>query len=133
MIDRCLPHLAASDGIGPRTNSARQFFIQQQKHYEFFSSQWNSIIEYLKPHRQQLYRLFFRGHFSIPKSIMRYSNPPTTVSKNVSTGLKFVKKFTRPNFRVKEFYTLKTRKSRLFSPAMNSKNASITVIWPSFG
>ena len=32
----------------------------------------------------------------------------------VWTDLKFVKKFTRPNFRAKEFYTLKMRKSRLF-------------------
>ena len=38
--------------------------------------------------------------------------------------LKFVKKFTRPNFRAKEFYTLKTRKLRLFLPAIHSKNAS---------
>ena len=42
--------------------------------------------------------------------------------------LKFVKKITRPNFRVKEFYTLKTCKSRLFSPAINSENASLSVI-----
>ena len=49
------------------------------------------------------------------------------------TDLEFVKKFTRPNFRAKEFYTLKTRKSRLFLPAINSKNASLSVIWPSFG
>ena len=47
--------------------------------------------------------------------------------------LEFVKKFTRPNFPVKEFYTLKTRKSRLFSPTINSKNTSLSVIWPSFG
>ena len=47
--------------------------------------------------------------------------------------LEFVKKFTGPNFRVKEFYTLKTRKLRLFSPALNSENASLSVIWPSFG
>ena len=47
--------------------------------------------------------------------------------------LKFVKKFTRPNFQAKEFYTLKTRKLRLFSPAINSENASLSVIWPSFG
>ena len=46
--------------------------------------------------------------------------------------LKFVKKFTRPNFRAKEFYTLKTRKLRLFLPAINSKNASLSLIWPSF-
>ena len=49
------------------------------------------------------------------------------------SDLKFVKKFTRPNFRANEFYTLKMRKSRLFSPAINSKNSSLSVIWPSFG
>ena len=43
------------------------------------------------------------------------------------------KKITRPNFRAKEFYTLKMRKSGLLSPAINSKNASLSVIWPSFG
>ena len=48
-------------------------------------------------------------------------------------GLEFVKKFTRPNFWMKEFYTLKTRKSRLFLPAIISENASLSVIWPSFG
>ena len=47
--------------------------------------------------------------------------------------LKFVKKFTRPNFRAKKFYTLKTHKARLFLPAINSENASLSVIWPSFG
>ena len=47
--------------------------------------------------------------------------------------LEFVKKFTRPNFWAKKFYTLKTRKSRLFSPAINSENASLSVIWASFG
>ena len=51
----------------------------------------------------------------------------------VQSDLKFDKKFTRPNFQAKEFYTLKTRKSRLFSPAINSENASLSVIWPSFG
>ena len=54
-------------------------------------------------------------------------------SLNMCADLKFVKKFTRPNFRAKEFYTLKMRKSRLFSPAINSKNSSLSVIWPSFG
>ena len=53
--------------------------------------------------------------------------------KLLRPDLEFVKKFTRPNFRVKEFYTLKTRQSRLFSPVINSKNASLSVIWPSFG
>ena len=52
---------------------------------------------------------------------------------SIFTDLEFVKKFTRPNFRAKEFYTLKTRKSRLFSLAINSENASLSVIWPSFG
>ena len=51
---------------------------------------------------------------------------------NSWADLEFVKKITRPNFRAKEFYTLKTRKSRLFSPAINSQNASLEVIWPSF-
>ena len=45
-----------------------------------------------------------------------------------STDLEFVKKFTGPNFRVKEFYTLKTRKSRLFLPVINGENASSSVI-----
>ena len=39
---------------------------------------------------------------------------------NVKSDLEFVKKFTRPNFRAKEFYTLKMRKSRQFLPAINS-------------
>ena len=46
----------------------------------------------------------------------------------LQADLKFVKKITRPNFRAKEFYTLKTCQSRLFSPAINSKNASLSVI-----
>ena len=41
--------------------------------------------------------------------------------------LKFVKKFTRPNFRAKEFYTLKMCKSRLFSPPRNFENALLSV------
>ena len=49
------------------------------------------------------------------------------------SDLEFVKKITRPNFRAKEFYSLKTCKSRLFSTAINSENASLSVIWPSFG
>jgi len=47
--------------------------------------------------------------------------------------LKFAKKFTRTNIQAKEFYTLKTRKSRLFLPAINSEIASLSVIWSSFG
>ena len=47
--------------------------------------------------------------------------------------LEFVKKFTRPNFQAKEFYTLKTHKARLFLPAINSESALLSVIWPSFG
>ena len=37
------------------------------------------------------------------------------------SDLEFVKKFTRPNFQVQEFYTLKTRESRLFSPEITAK------------
>jgi hypothetical protein len=48
---------------------------------------------------------------------------------SIFTDLEFVKKFTRPNFRAKEFYTLKTRKLRLFLPAIHSKNASKWVIY----
>ena len=55
------------------------------------------------------------------------------LARTVGPDLEFVKKFTRPNFWAKEFYTVKTRKSRLFSQAINSKNASISVIWSSFG
>ena len=50
------------------------------------------------------------------------------VPNNNKPDLEFVKKFTRPNFRAKEFYTLKTRKSRLLLLAINSKNASLSVI-----
>ena len=55
------------------------------------------------------------------------------VCQDLQTDLEFVKKFTQPNFWAKKFYTLKTRKSRLFSPAINSENASLSVIWASFG
>ena len=51
----------------------------------------------------------------------------------LQSDLEFVKKFTRPNFRAKKFYTLKMRKWRLFSPAINSENVSLSVIWASFG
>ena len=57
----------------------------------------------------------------------------TSSSSLTWADLEFVKNFTRPNFPVKEFNTLKTRKSRLFSPTINSKNTSLSVIWPSFG
>ena len=57
----------------------------------------------------------------------------TLIGLIMTTDLEFVKKFTRPYFRPQEFYTLKTRKSRLFLPAINSKNASLSVIWPPFG
>ena len=52
---------------------------------------------------------------------------------DIVADLEFVKKFTRPNFRAEKFYTLKMRKLRLFSPAINSENASLSVIWASFG
>ena len=74
----------------------------------------------------------FRAHAGSRKMDV----PPTPTHHtphNKHPDLKFVKKITRPNFRAKEFYTLKMRKSRLLSPAINSKNASLSVIWPSFG
>ena len=37
----------------------------------------------------------------------------------------FVKKFTRSNFRAKESYTMKTRKLRLFSPAIKRRKCII--------
>ena len=46
-----------------------------------------------------------------------------------STDLIFV---IRPNFRAKEFYTLKTSKSRLFLPTIKSINASLSLIWSFF-
>ena len=67
----------------------------------------------------------------IVKSIYSMMGPDQV--RGWATDLKFVKKLTRPNLRAKEFYTLKTRKSRLFLPAINSKNASLSVIRPSFG
>ena len=86
------------------------------------------------------------GHFSRPAETDPYVSHSNrlpcsvlkifyifTSDKYIQPDLKFVKKFTRPNFRAKEFYTLKTRKLRLFSPAINSKNASLSVIWPPFG
>ena len=45
---------------------------------------------------------------------------PLVISVQGNADLEFVKKFTRPNFQVKEFYTLKMRKSRQFLPAINS-------------
>ena len=54
------------------------------------------------------------------------------LSNPLDADLEFVKKFTRPNFCAKVFYTVKTRKLRLFSPAINSENASLIVIWPTF-
>ena len=54
-------------------------------------------------------------------------------AKYVVTDLKFVKKFTRPNFWAKEFYALKMLKLRLVLPATNRQNASFSVFWSSFG
>ena len=75
--------------------------------------------------------IFDRLHLSSISVLVKF----TILQKNAHgyPDLEFVKKFTRPNFPVKEFYTLKTRKSRLFSPTINSKNTSLSVIWPSFG
>ena len=65
------------------------------------------------------------------QNILKFLHPPLPTL--LLPDLEFVKKFTRPNFRAKKFYTLKTRKLRLFSPAINSENASLSVIWASFG
>ena len=73
-----------------------------------------------------------KNHF-IKKSIADKLSAVPSKSSLLLPDLEFVKKFTRPNFQAKEFYTLKTRKSRLFSLAINSENASLSVIWPSFG
>ena len=42
------------------------------------------------------------------------------------------KKFTRPNFQAKEFYTLKTRKSRPFSPTNKQRKCTFLLIWSFF-
>ena len=57
--------------------------------------------------------------------------PPPPESQN--SDMKFVNKFTRPNFPAKEFYTLKTGISILFLTAINKENASLSAIWLSFG
>ena len=71
------------------------------------------------------------------QSLLLFSNQPIQLKTRSAcvlvADLEFVKKFTRPNFRAEKFYTLKTRKLRLFSPAINSDNASLSVIWASFG
>ena len=67
------------------------------------------------------------------KRVSNLSSAQLQRKGKLKSDLEFVKKFTRPNFWAKEFYTLKTRKSRLFSPAINSENASLSVIWASFG
>ena len=69
------------------------------------------------------------GEKGAPGHQRAHRGPP----RRIQTDLEFVKKFTRPNVPAKEFYTLKTRKSRLFSPTINSENASLSIIWPSFG
>ena len=71
---------------------------------------------------------------NLPVQVITYQlNGGQFVLLKKCPDLEFVKKFTRPNFQAKEFYILKTRKSRLFSPAINRDNATLTVIWPSFG
>ena len=42
--------------------------------------------------------------------------------KYTAPDLKFVKKFTRPNFRTREFYTLKMHKLQHFLPAIRQRN-----------
>ena len=73
------------------------------------------------------------GHRCQGEAPQALSSDPGLLEMQLQADLEFVKKITRPNFRVKEFYTLKMRKSRLFLPAINSENASLSVIWPSFG
>ena len=92
-------------------------------HHCFSGSRWSPLTIY------NIYlRILAASHCSLIKGTIL-----NTARQHSGTDLEFVKKFTRPNFRVKEFYTLKTRQSRLFSPVINSKNASLSVIWPSFG
>ena len=67
-----------------------------------------------------------------PSDFIRRSGPFNAINE-LYADLEFVKKFTQPNFRAKEFYTLKTHKARLFLPAINSESALLSVIWPSFG
>ena len=64
------------------------------------------------------------SHFSKHLKYAKYARNMQNMQK-ICKDLKFVKKFTRPDFRAKEFYALKTRKSRLFSLAINSENASL--------
>ena len=66
-----------------------------------------------------------KTYFSNPKKSFRLLSPSGDLGIGLAwdnlyppADLKFVKKFTRPNFRPKEFYTLKTRKLRLFLPAI---------------
>ena len=54
---------------------------------------------------------FISSEFLAIRNNMRFLPKFTS---NVYPDLEFVKKFTQPNFRAKEFYTLKTHKSRLF-------------------
>ena len=57
----------------------------------------------------------------------RAAYPPSGRFHNhsVKSDLIFVKKFTRPNFRAKEFYIPKTRKLRPFSPAIKQHKCII--------
>ena len=74
-----------------------------------------------------------KSHYIINRKLAKNTELGLDQILNTCSDLEFVKKFTPPNFWAEEFYTLKTRKSRLFSLAINSKNASLSVIWPSFG
>ena len=112
------------------------------------------ISGHLAPRKLYIVTIFTKGlisqierwvkYFFFSEEFMPISLPKRPFLKNCwvfkncksatdQQDLKFVKKFTRPNSRAKEFYTLKTRQPRLFSPAINSEDASLSVIWPSFG
>ena len=86
-----------------------------------------------------LVTLFLRL-WTLPYTLVRYNkmqkprrNTYFETNIIVTQTWNLSKRFTRPNFRAKKFYTLKMRKWRLFSPAINSENASLSVIWASFG
>ena len=98
--------------------------------YDMLSARVNRLIG-----KTDLLKKHLKRPFLSEKKSASLGGPrgQTVDTRTGHPDLEFVKKFTRPNFPVKEFYTLKTRKSRLFSPTINSKNTSLSVIWPSFG
>ena len=98
-----------------------QFFVTSQNLFMDMSS-----LQIIRLHYISLLYQRHRGQdFVRLQNAAQKGTPSNCVSL---PDLEFVKKFTRPNFQAKEFYTLKTRKSRLFLPAINNKNASLSVI-----